>query len=526
MTYNKEEKTEPFWAQFSNESGARDPLAIQNSNVVIYSKLVVGITNVTVRIRYNGFYCWIIDEYLHLYSHKYSREEQIKFIRRAELLLAFMMAKEFSEETGVSGISFAQKHLQNEINLAEGADWEFKISGKGNLYWNTKGGAFIQYFAGVMRQLNLIFHPSSNSVVYTLTEKGSQLAEVYRNSVKEEAKVFIDIIQGGKTNANMLSMLKSFAISSIDNKSNEYEMYKTIILNRDDNKLEPSYNRKETIRLILQHVKEYQEKNSYLSFLKTNYQIHAGKKIEDNTATYWYVYELNELTHLALEHIHAGFLYQLKEFPLPIAYFTNEMLKKIETILLSKFDKNEFNNLEELIDLVKGSNMDSYYLQSEINKDFNAGKSNEERLVDSMTNAVILFLKSYVDAKEVLNDLVQLMNLPKNNLLRTGNTIELFNAILILNLKSKVIDFLKDSFLYVINRHIHSSYTKSTIGQNLGHNYMMESNEVWKLRDNQPTRTSPRLQNLYRYIMDLKWIQKNEDSYQITGLGEKILAEL
>jgi hypothetical protein len=279
MAFNKKEKVEPFWAQFSNESGARDPLAIQNSNVVIYSKLVVGITNVTVRIRYNGFYCWVIDEFLHLYSNRYSREAQIKFIRRAELLLAYMMAKEFQEETGVSGISFAQKYLQDEINLADGADWENKISGKGNLYWNTKGGAFIQYFAGVMRQLNLIFHPNSNSVVYTLTERGNELAKVYKKSVGNNANTFIQLIQDGKTNIDELSKLKSFALNLIDDNSYEYDLYKTIILDRDDNKLDPSFNRKATIQLILQHVKENVEKNSFTSFFKKKLPIKCGSKI-------------------------------------------------------------------------------------------------------------------------------------------------------------------------------------------------------------------------------------------------------
>jgi hypothetical protein len=55
MANTTEDKIEPFWAEFSFAATVRDPLAIQNSSVVIYTKMVVGITNVTSRIRYNVF---------------------------------------------------------------------------------------------------------------------------------------------------------------------------------------------------------------------------------------------------------------------------------------------------------------------------------------------------------------------------------------------------------------------------------------------------------------------------------------
>ena len=61
MSYSTDEIIEPFWAKHLTERSGRDPLAIQNSSIVIYSTMVVGITNVTNRIRYMGFYCWFFD---------------------------------------------------------------------------------------------------------------------------------------------------------------------------------------------------------------------------------------------------------------------------------------------------------------------------------------------------------------------------------------------------------------------------------------------------------------------------------
>jgi len=111
MSYTNDEKIEPFWAEFSSAASGRDPLAIQNSSVVIYTKMVVGITNVTNRIRYNGFFCWVFDTILQNIDKKNSLQEQIRYSRRAELLLAYMMVKNFEGITGVSGSAYAAKNL-------------------------------------------------------------------------------------------------------------------------------------------------------------------------------------------------------------------------------------------------------------------------------------------------------------------------------------------------------------------------------------------------------------------------------
>ena len=52
-----------------------------------------------------------------------SPTEQIKLIRRGELLLAYVMLDSYREVTGVSGSIFAQNHFDEEnIDLAWGAD--------------------------------------------------------------------------------------------------------------------------------------------------------------------------------------------------------------------------------------------------------------------------------------------------------------------------------------------------------------------------------------------------------------------
>ena len=58
--YDLNEVPFPFWGAETTTKGGRDPLAVQNSSVVIYSNMITGITNVTARVRYNGFFCWLL----------------------------------------------------------------------------------------------------------------------------------------------------------------------------------------------------------------------------------------------------------------------------------------------------------------------------------------------------------------------------------------------------------------------------------------------------------------------------------
>jgi hypothetical protein len=52
MAFTTDEKMVPFWAEFSSAASGRDPLAIQNSSVVIYTKMVVGMGERGIRTLY------------------------------------------------------------------------------------------------------------------------------------------------------------------------------------------------------------------------------------------------------------------------------------------------------------------------------------------------------------------------------------------------------------------------------------------------------------------------------------------
>ena len=54
---------------------------------------------------------------------------------------------------------------------------------------------------------------------------------------------------------------------------------------------------------------------------------------------------------------------------------------------------------------------------------------------------------------------------------------------------------------------------------------MIEDNSVWRLRETEPNRTSPRLQNVAQYMIDVGWLKKEEKIIKITDVGIQILTK-
>lgn len=48
----------PEWTDYRHKSGL-DPLGMQNSSINLYQRLLPGISNVTLRMRYYGLYAWL-----------------------------------------------------------------------------------------------------------------------------------------------------------------------------------------------------------------------------------------------------------------------------------------------------------------------------------------------------------------------------------------------------------------------------------------------------------------------------------
>lgn len=525
MPYTTEEAIETFWADHQGEASGRDPLAIQNSSVVIYAKMISGITNVTNRLRYNGFYCWLLDTIIKNVEPKNSLVEQVRYIRRGELLLAYMMVHNYPEVTGISGSAYARNHLDDAVNLKTGADWDTKTKDSPPLYWKFKSGAFGQYFIGVLNDLNLINHPGDSLNIYSLTDKGVEMADCFRKSLPEkEKRLFWKLVQNGLFDKNQLAKITSFAVTNIEEDALENTFYRNLLLGEDDRNVVPSYHRMNSIKLLLNYLDTSKDTVGNLPnlFLRYNYLNHQQQSIlQRDTATGWYLYEINELLHVSFEHFHACFLNVLENYPTPVDEAIEKLVKAFGKACKQKQINPTATTVSDLLSTLNDQNLRVYESYDQMLTSFK-----EEAWGISLFNAVKVFLLVYRDSQKHLAQLKEYALMPENNFNRPGYANEIMEDLVELNFNLKLIEYIKKIVMLAINQHTFSSYRKSKIGQGLVHNYIVEDNLVWQLRQTLPNRTSPRLQNVTQYLIDIGWIRKKGDTIRITNSGKTVLKSL
>ena len=246
--------------------------------------------------------------------------------------------------------------------------------------------------------------------------------------------------------------------------------------------------------------KEVLPRNFVLTFLRHNFE-QVLSNMDDASADQlsWFLYELNELSHAAYEAFHFAILYSITEEPQPLDVILENLRIEFES-----YEPAE--STEEIYALY--DNVKQCY------KDRNYGA-----LVYEASRMIIALYKSIEDHIEFLLEFGQHENYDVQH---PGYAPSLLIR-LVDETSSVNWSFVENCIYFAINDHLRSSYSKSTIGQGLVHNYMVEDELIWRLRRPEPVRTSPRLQNVLQYIEDMKWIELSGDYYTITERGLKVL---
>lgn len=248
--YKISDITNVYWAMNDGFKGGRDPMGIQNSSVATYRFLLPGMTNLTGHIRYYSLYCWLLYEY-----DKMDKEEQIvlhqyNFIRRAELVMAFVM-----KDRGVRsviGADFIQRGLYDVYqdgvyDIASGADFE----STNKKYWSFTTGAFGQYYLGSLIYYGLVKIEDNR---FYLRNKGNEMAQAFVNSVETDVRdLFLDCILEGGINDEEIIRLQPIALNNIVIATREWEALNELLIKKDVNEITSSTStlRRESIYLML-----------------------------------------------------------------------------------------------------------------------------------------------------------------------------------------------------------------------------------------------------------------------------------
>jgi hypothetical protein len=319
------------WAPFLGDQDSiiigLDQLGLQGVPEATFQKLLFGLNNVTGRIRYYSFYCWLLDVYIEGIGGRYAKEGastdpvlQRRFIRTGEFIMAMIGQHPDLLLTNIPGSTFARSNWERSPHgpFDLSASIYNSNGGTENSYWKYSSGAFGQYYLGSMRDMRLVQLRSNDNGVFLRTIKdddstwvsGKELADAFASSIGEYGALkFLDAIRIESISKQTLDEIKGvFRPDVIPQYSTEHELLSRLICQSDDplnsNDDKAPRLRSNTIGLYLIKFKQTQDasvaywKEPYRRFTALAYL--EGPESQDSTAWFgWYHYMFNELWQFA-----------------------------------------------------------------------------------------------------------------------------------------------------------------------------------------------------------------------------------
>ncbi|WP_338357505.1 hypothetical protein [Yeosuana marina] len=528
--YNNESFKEPFWAKSGNFVRGRDPLGVQNSSISVYATLLPGLTNLTLRLRYYGTYLWLLDHYNELPPNnifKTNQQGQYTFIRRAELIIAFIMGNKYPEEQSIIGSDFVSKNI-NEIkekgyyDIALGAD-KHKDTPKGSVYWDYTSGALGQYYAGSLIALNLI--NQSSGYFHITQDYGKELAQAYNNSISSDAaKLFLERISEGKLYQEDIDKLDDVALNKDYRNLPEGDFYVKMLLSNDGPKSKTASNdltsqRKESLQLFMTLLKDTSDDKAWLDLPITSYQTCLTKsKNEVSEATFgWYFYYLNELAHHSLEAMFWGLLVEMDKGTYTLQQFIKVITDQVLDLYSQKLENAELSLISELIDKLDNQE----HITLNYIRDISVSVKNHAS-ISGITEGIFALLCLYRDNQHKIQEA---RDYAINHFLHTkhGNALDVFNVYIESCKNVSFEEFVRRLVHTLLNEHIAIAYNKMGNGEKNLLKFVIEDNYLVHIETMTPNFTNPRLKTLHNFTRDLHLVNAKDE---LTPEGEALLIQL
>lgn len=518
----------PFFGKSNEYSTGRDPLGLQTTSQASYSTLLPGVTNLTNRIRYYGFYCWLLEMYAKEIGDT-NPNVQNKFIRRGEYQIALLMQLYENESIQIPGSSFAYDEIikeesKSKFDLKFGADIE---KGK-NTYWKYSSGAFGQYYSGALQTIGLIVHREDSPVFVctNLEDKsivtGTMLAEAFAKNISKSAKqLFLENIENGYLNkSDSMRLHKEFSITLIPIDTEEWKIYTQLLFSNDqplyqsvDNQ---TFFRKETMITVLSYINENNTVDNWDFFTNKLYNqkgLNFLNKVTESSFG-WYYYQLNEYWHFGAETILWCLLETLssKYFKVELSVFLSEFNHAIIGALLKyNLIKNKSQKLDEIIAAIEDG--DNWELSEEIQASIK-----KSDISKSLFMGFKMLLSIYKQNKNEFDKLYKFAAL--HGIERDGdciNGLRYFSDRL-----NEPISIVTEKFILknIINRHLEVAYRKMGSGTKNTLKFSYEDNMIKHIETMYPVWTTPRIYAMYSFFEDLGYV--NEEN-RISQIGKQLL---
>lgn len=480
--YKQSDITNPFWATNDGFKGGRDPMGIQNSSVATYGRLLPGLTNLTGHIRYYSLYCWLLSEYDRLEIDGKTDIHQYNFIRRSELAMALIMKDQnIGSVVGALFVSQQRYRLIEEgiYNLADGADYNSK-----DKYWTYQTGAFGQYYLGSLIYYGLVKMEEGR---FYLLSSGKDLALSVRNSVDEGIRIlFVDCIVKGQLNENDIKLLLPLGLNKLIYDSAEWQSLNHLLIKQDgENSM-----RRETVLLIL---KDIEKGISVDKFVEHRFTC-VYQDFDYEAAYGWYFYYLCEAFHYCIESILCYVLNEMSDLHNPTMKY---LVEDIRMNTLSCLEEEQiFHSMEEWKHHING-NIEKMFRDLKIlirEKDYSQATAHSLRLM-------LRLQLEYELNKEDILDFENRNDLHQHGILSKG-----LNSYIAIHSSLPIDKYIETIVYQVMQEHTIIAIGKMGNSDKDLRKFVFEDGKVVLVEIRYPTETTPRVNSLYNFLVDLKYI--------------------
>lgn len=521
----------PFFGDRISFIRGLDPLGLQNTSDSTFSLLLPGLNNVTGRIRYYSFYCWLFDLYSKV-NGSTNPEDQKQFLRRAEYIIALVSQYIDGDASSIPGSNYARQEIiyDKKINhdLQAGT---FKEDGSTrDTYWNYGMGAFGQYYLGSLRDIGIISERDNHIGVYVRTPErddssisGEELAAAFDINLSQHNKnLFLKCIKSGTIADNELKeLLPDFDLTTIPINTEEESLLIKLLLQKDyPLRIEetPKTLRKQTLTHLLNFLKSNEGDFTDRIFIYNCFDKKGEEyAILDECLMGWYYYQFNEFWHFANTSIFNGTLAHLENISDPNWYPLPNLIKEVTNQITDKLIELQFADSEEtsVIEVLeKLSASNTVYTYFDL--------TSTSVTCDKITFAFLLMFTLYSENKEKIIDLKTYgMN---NQIAKDGEGTVYFTSQFESKKMSSLQKFISDYlYLNIIYRHQYVAFRKIGGGSQSTQKFIIEDNYIRYLGNFEAGYTGPRIGRLIAFLKDLNIIS---NANQLTSKGEELLSDL
>ena len=309
------------WLKSPYHTRGLDPLGAQAPAINIYGQLLPGITNVTDRARYYSFYPWMIRAF-ELNSSEKTYEALREWVRRSDCLFSMIgirhgLASEGKDQSLHTRALIGSNTLTSVVQrLDDESEVDFsvyaQIEDSPHRYFKNHLGGLRQYYIGTFDGLGLMIRKGQG--VANTNEIGVPMAEAMDSYV--ESELFIKTVSSGKVSRQVLDDLVSFCPCQLMASNDEHRTLQDLFFARNSFDNELGQQRRNTLGLILNLIRETDEHGSQDAIFDQNTfrsSVYTGALSDGSswslpeslefTRSQWSVYQKHELLSSAIQSI-------------------------------------------------------------------------------------------------------------------------------------------------------------------------------------------------------------------------------